>query len=157
MHATTLPTPVGPFSLVVAGDAVVAAGFAPDPADLEMPSGLMTGTGDLAAATAALHAYFDGDLHALDTVPVRRRGGAFRVAAWDTMRRIPPGQTVTYTELAGAAGNPRAARAASAACAQNLVPLVIPCHRVVRSDASLAGYYYGLPVKRWLLTHEGAA
>jgi methylated-DNA-[protein]-cysteine S-methyltransferase len=157
MYATTVPTPVGPFSLVVVDDGVVAAGFAADPADLEMPTGPLTGAGDLATATAALRAYFDGDLHALDSVPVRRRGGAFRVAAWDAMRRVPPGQTVTYTELAAAAGNPRAARAAGAACAQNLVPLVVPCHRVVRSDASLGGYYYGLPVKRWLLAHEGAA
>lgn len=157
MHATTVPTPIGPFSLVVAGGGVVAAGFAADPADLEMPTGQLTGTGDLAAATAALRDYFDGDLRALDSLPVRRKGGAFMVAAWDAMRRVPPGRTVTYTELAAAAGNPRAARAAGAACAQNLAPLVVPCHRVVRSDASLGGYYYGLSVKRWLLAHEGVA
>lgn len=156
MHATTVPTPVGPFSLVVAGDGVVAAGFAADPGDLELPSDPVTGTGDVAAAVAAIAAYFDGELHALDAVPVRRRGGAFRVAAWDAMRRVPPGRTITYTALAAAAGNPRAARAAGAACAQNLVPLLVPYHRVVRSDDSLGGYYYGLPVKHWLLVHEGA-
>jgi methylated-DNA-[protein]-cysteine S-methyltransferase len=156
MDAATVPTPVGPFSLVVAGDGVAAAGFAADPGDLEMPADPLTGTGDLAAAVAAVEAYFDGDLCALDAVPVRRQGGPFRVAAWDAMRRVPPGRTVTYTELAPAAGNPRAARAAGAACAHNLVPLLVPCHRVVRSDASLGSYYYGLPMKHWLLLHEGA-
>ena len=73
------------------------------------------------------------------------------------MRQVRPGSTVTYTELAGSAGNPRAARAAGAACAKNLVPLVVPCHRIVRSDGSLGGYYYGLAIKRWLLAHERVA
>ncbi|MFC7218530.1 methylated-DNA--[protein]-cysteine S-methyltransferase [Streptomyces polyrhachis] len=52
------------------------------------------------------------------------------------------------------AGRPDAARAAGAACAKNLVPLIVPCHRVRRSDGTLGGYYYGLDVKRRLLAHE---
>ncbi|WP_312878202.1 methylated-DNA--[protein]-cysteine S-methyltransferase [Lentzea indica] len=63
-----------------------------------------------------------------------------------------------YLYRAGRVGRkPWAARAAGAACAKNLVPLVVPCHRIVRSDGSLGGYYYGLAIKRWLLAHEGVA
>ncbi|MFI0724606.1 methylated-DNA--[protein]-cysteine S-methyltransferase [Streptomyces sp. NPDC021224] len=99
-------------------------------------------------------AYFDGTVEAIDALPVVQFGSDFRLAAWREMRRIRPGTTLGYRELAGRAGSPRAARAAGAACAYNLVPLVVPCHRVRRSDGSLGGYYYGLDVKRWLLAHE---
>ena len=67
-----------------------------------------------------------------------------------------PGRTVSYTQLAAQAGNPRAPRAAGAACAYNLIAPVVPCHRALRSDGSLGGYYYGLDRKTWLLRHEGA-
>jgi methylated-DNA-[protein]-cysteine S-methyltransferase len=71
------------------------------------------------------------------------------------MRAIAAGTTVSYADLAARAGAPRAARAAASACARNAVCLFIPCHRVVRSDGSLGGYYYGLATKRSLLAHEG--
>lgn len=157
MHTTTLPTPVGPFSLAVAADGVYAAGFTSDSSSLELPAKPVTGLGDVRAVTAAVRAYFDGDVHALDAIPVHQQGSPFTVSAWNSMRQVRPGSTVTYTELAGLAGNPGAARAAGAACAKNLVPLVVPCHRIVRSDGSLGGYYYGLAIKRWLLAHEGVA
>ena len=72
------------------------------------------------------------------------------------MREIPPGETITYAELAERAGNPRAVRAAGSACARNLIAPIVPCHRVVRSGESrnLGGYYYGLSTKEWLLEHE---
>ena len=67
------------------------------------------------------------------------------------------GTTVSYTELATAAGRPRAVRAAGSACATNPIPIVIPCHRVLRSDGSLGGYGGGLPAKRALLDLEQRA
>src|SRR5262249_32598833 len=67
------------------------------------------------------------------------------------------GATISYTGLAARAGIPGAARAAGAACAANLVAPVVPCHRALRSDGSLGGYYYGLERKEWLLRHQGAA
>lgn len=157
MHATTLPTPVGPFSLAMGALGVYAAGFTDDPSGLELPGQPVRGTGDLAAASAAVRAYFDGDLDALEAVPVHQQGGRFQLAAWAAMRRVRPGRTVTYAGLAGLAGNPLASRAAGAACAKNLVPLLVPCHRIMRSDGSVGGYYYGPTIKRWLLSHEGAA
>ncbi len=69
---------------------------------------------------------------------------------------IPPGRVATYAQVAGKAGNPRASRAAGNALNHNPVAIVVPCHRVVRSDGSLGGYGGGLPRKEWLLRHEGA-
>ena len=70
------------------------------------------------------------------------------------MRAVAPGTTVSYAMLATQAGNPGAPRAAGAACAANLIAPVVPCHRVLRTDGSLGGYYYGLDRKKWLLLHE---
>ena len=70
--------------------------------------------------------------------------------------RIPAGRVKTYTDVAKAAGNARASRAAGNALHKNPVAIIVPCHRVLRSDGSLGGYGGGLPVKEWLLRHEGA-
>ncbi len=69
---------------------------------------------------------------------------------------IPPGRVATYAQVAGKAGNPRASRAAGNALNHNPVAIVVPCHRVVRSDGSLGGYGGGVSRKEWLLQHEGA-
>jgi methylated-DNA-[protein]-cysteine S-methyltransferase len=111
---------------------------------------------DLPWLASPVAAYFDGDLQALDTIPVGQPGPASRQRLWAALRAVPPGRTVSYTELAARAGNPRAPRAAGAACAYNLIAPVVPCHRALRSDGSLGGYYYGLDRKTWLLRHEGA-
>ncbi|MBI4305777.1 MAG: methylated-DNA--[protein]-cysteine S-methyltransferase [Chloroflexi bacterium] len=80
----------------------------------------------------------------------------FFLKAWDACRSIPPGETRTYGWLAGAAGNPRAVRAAGQAMARNPLPLVIPCHRVVGSDGGLHGFggSIGLTMKQKLLELE---
>ena len=104
---------------------------------------------------SALRRYFEGDVGALDTLPVEQPGGPFRQAAWAAMRGIAAGDRWAYSELAAAAGRPAAVRAAGTACATNRVPLLVPCHRVVRSDGSLGNYFYGTDVKQWLLRHEG--
>ena len=83
-------------------------------------------------------------------------GGPVRRRMWAELRRVPAGATVSYTELATRAGSPKASRAAGSACASNLIAPMVPCHRVVRGDGGLGGYYYGLDRKEWLLRHEGA-
>lgn len=70
--------------------------------------------------------------------------------------RIPAGQVLSYTEVAAKAGNAKAGRAAGNALHNNPVAIVVPCHRILRGDGSLGGYAGGLPVKEWLLEHEGA-
>ncbi|MCQ8772404.1 methylated-DNA--[protein]-cysteine S-methyltransferase [Streptomyces telluris] len=163
MRSSTLPTPLGPFSLLTVEDGILAAGFTAEPNGLlaELPAPWREHEPVPAEVpepyASALAAYFDGEVEAIDALPVVQSGSGFRTAAWREMRRVRPGTTVSYQELAASAGKPGAARAAGAACAYNLVPLVVPCHRIRRSDGSLGGYYYGLAVKRWLLDHERGA
>lgn len=87
-------------------------------------------------------------------IPLDVRGTAFQERVWAELRKIPPGETRSYAEIAAAAGNPRAVRAAGSANGANNVAVLIPCHRVVRSDGSLGGYAYGLDIKRELLSRE---
>ena len=70
--------------------------------------------------------------------------------------KVPAGRYATYTQVAARAGRPKAARAAGNALHDNPVAIIVPCHRVLRGDGSLGGYGGGLPVKEWLLRHEGA-
>jgi len=152
----TVPSPAGELSLLVHDDVLVAAGFGTadeQHARLRMPPPLRR-VNDLGPFTAALTAYFDGNLTAMDDLPTRQPGGPFRQAAWKIMREIPSGTTITYGELAARAGSPLAARAAGSACALNLIAPIVPCHRVLRGGGALGGYAYGLSRKEWLLAHE---
>lgn len=161
LHGTTIGTTGGPFSVLVSAQgAVRAAGFTVDPESLlplihpslHQPVRLRTDLGPISRAVAS---YLDGELTAIDGVPVEQHTeGAFMAHAWRVLREVKPGQPVTYTGLAALAGRPLAVRAAAAACARNAVALFVPCHRVLRTDGSLGGYRYGLDVKRWLLRHE---
>lgn len=166
MNHTTLTTPVGPFTVVVdAAGTVTAAGFTADPALLILnpaaraaePSA--AATAGLRRAVDAVTAYLAGELTALDAVPVQApaTSGPVLLAAWQALRKVPPGRPVTYTALASAAGWPTAVRTAASACARNPVALFVPCHRVVRTNGGLGGYRWGLSVKQWLLAHEQGA
>jgi methylated-DNA-[protein]-cysteine S-methyltransferase len=155
LDASTLTTPVGELSLLARDGVLVAAGFA----DIETMHARighepLTERTDLGGLSRGVAAYLAGDLTAMDDLPVDQPGGAFRQAAWTAMRRVPAGETITYTKLAAGAGNPKAVRAVASACAQNLIAPIVACHRIVRTDGSLGGYYYGLPVKQWLIDHE---
>ena len=92
-----------------------------------------------------------------DELPVDLRGTAFQARVWEALRLIPPGQTRSYGQVAEAVGAPAAVRAVAGACAANRVALVVPCHRVVRSDGSPGGYRWGLEVKQALLAQERSA
>jgi methylated-DNA-[protein]-cysteine S-methyltransferase len=158
---STMDTPIGPFTAVVDADgAVLAAGWTAQPDDLLpliasrlRPTSLVHRT-DLGAVNTAVTAYHRGDLTAICDVPVQQRGGEFLEHTWQVLRAVPAGAPVSYTELAAKSGRPQAVRAAAAACARNPAALFVPCHRVLRSDGSLGGFRWGLPAKRWLLTHE---
>lgn len=107
-------------------------------------------------ASAAVARYVGGDLSALDDLPVDTGGTEFQRSVWAALRTIPLGQTWSYGQLAAAVGRGGAMRAVGSANGANPVSVVIPCHRVVRSDGSLGGYGGGLDRKAWLLSHEGA-
>lgn len=89
-------------------------------------------------------------------LPLDVRGTAFQRRVWQALREIPPGKTVTYTEIARAIGAPKAVRAVAGACAANTLAVAIPCHRVVRNDGSLSGYAWGVERKRALIEREAA-
>ncbi|GIJ80916.1 methylated-DNA-[protein]-cysteine S-methyltransferase [Micromonospora phaseoli] len=173
IDSTVIDTPVGPLAILAGPDgAVRAAGFTADPASLlplVHPSlrgeeGRRPALGeprqrpDLGPITTAVTAYLGGDLAAIDDVPVEQHtAGAFMSHAWQVLREVKPGDPITYTGYAALAGRPAAVRAAAAACARNAAALFVPCHRALRTDGTLGGYRWGLPVKRWLLDHERRA
>ena len=109
-----------------------------------------------ATVRAAVEAYFNGDLTALDGLAVKTGGTPFQRAVWAALRAIPHGETRTYGQLAAAIGSPRAVRAAGLANGQNPIAVIVPCHRVIGANGALTGYAGGIERKRWLLDHEGA-
>lgn len=155
---STVATPFGTMTLLGTESCLHAASFDTDVDEMRTRlhvslRGDAVRPGDSAAADA-LRRYVDGDVDALEAVTVSQPGGPFHTAVWAAMRRVKPGTTASYAELAARAGAPRAVRAAGTACARNAICLFVPCHRIVRSDGTLGGYYYGLDTKRGLLEHE---
>ncbi len=102
-----------------------------------------------------LDLYFEGKLTEFDLAIDWQLTGGFRGKVQRAINRIPYGQTRTYMEMARSAGNERAVRAAGTACGSNPIPIVVPCHRVLRSGGGLGGYGGGLPMKEELLKLEG--
>lgn len=157
----TVETPIGPFTAVVDADgAVIASGWTAEVGELTpvihptlRPAELRQ-RDSLGGLTRVITAYHEGDLAAIDTVPVRQQSGEFLMHAWDVLRKVPAGAPITYTEYAATSGRPDATRAAANACARNAAALFVPCHRIYRIGGALGGFRWGLPVKRWLLDHE---
>ncbi len=106
-------------------------------------------------ARRELDLYFAGELTEFDLPLDWRLSKDFRRRVLRAIARIPYGQTRSYTQMATKAGNERAVRAAGTACGSNPLPLVVPCHRVLRSGGALGGYGGGLPMKEGLLRLEG--
>ena len=102
-----------------------------------------------------LDLYFEGKLTEFDLPLDWRLSRDFRRRVLRGIARIPYGQTRTYTQMAKGAGNERAVRAAGSACGSNPIPVVVPCHRVLRTSGALGGYGGGLPMKEALLRLEG--
>lgn len=102
-----------------------------------------------------LEEYFAGRRTEFD-VPLDLRGTAFQLRVWRALGKIPFGEVRSYAEVARAVRRPRAVRAVGAANGANPVPVILPCHRVIRSDGGLGGYSAGLETKRRLLAFERA-
>lgn len=157
----TVDTPDGPFTLLVdEQQLVLSSGWTAERTSIlerlapaHRPAEVADGQVD---AADAVRAYYDGDLAAIDAVPVRQFGTPLQRTGWDALRTIAPGEPLTYTSFAVALGNPRAVRAAASICARNAPALFVPCHRVLRSDGTLGGFAWGLPVKASLLEREAA-
>ena len=161
LSKATLKTPVGSLYLISHEHLLLASGFSnfrdlTNQLDDEDRDQGISEVKRLPIISDLLDDYFSGDLKALDGISVRQPGEKFSQSAWKAMRKVSPGKTISYGELAKRAGSADAVRAAGSACARNLIALVVPCHRIVKTGGALGNYAYGLPVKEWLLRHEGA-
>ena len=105
---------------------------------------------------AYVRAYFAGDKTALANISCDQTGTEFQQRVWRVIGDIPYGQTISYKQLAESSGNAAAVRAAGTICGLNRLILLIPCHRVLKSDGSVGSYLYGTKIKESLLRHEGA-
>lgn len=160
MRSWTTDTPAGAFTVLAEHDTVYASGWTTDLDSLVavMAPALRPHTidacADLGRISDAVRSYADGDVFAVDHIPVRQTSGPFISHAWNVLRDVPAGTTLSYAAFAAKCGRPTAVRAAASACSRNAAALFVPCHRVVSANGSLHGFRYGLSPKGWLLEHE---
>lgn len=149
-YQARIPTLFAILGIRCTTDAITGIDFLP----LNTPS--LTPQNDLAKQIQEAIQHYLQDSTQLDQLPLQLAGTPFQQKVWQAISRIPPGQTLTYTELAQQVGS--GARAVANACGANPIPLFIPCHRVVAANG-LGGFMKGrksdsLNIKRWLLDHE---
>lgn len=160
MYAVTATTPDGEFHLLLDEREVVrASGFGSLAALRErLPLDLRRQPLQVLPDHDYLHqvaTYYAGDAAALAAIPREQSGSAFQRRVWAAISDIPYGAVRPYKVLAAMAGKPAAIRAAGTACGQNRLILLVPCHRVVKSDGGLGNYLYGPAIKAALLAREG--
>jgi O-6-methylguanine DNA methyltransferase len=159
MRSQTLDTPDGPFTIVESADGdVVASGWSADIRAVSARAGIPPESviaGESHSAPA-VRSFYEGDATGIAAVPVRSKGTDFQEKVWEYLRSIPAGEVRTYSEVAAALGRPRAFRAVAQACGRNPAGLFVPCHRVVAAGGALAGFAWGINVKKKLLAREAA-
>ena len=159
----TVETPLGWALVAATGRGICMTGLADDRDSLvaalkqRFPAAVVVaGDGELKHWVDRIVGFITAPGHNLD-LPLDIQGTAFQARVWRALQKIPLGRTATYTESAAAIGQPRAVRAVAQACATNKLALLVPCHRVIRSDGELGGYRWGVERKRTLLASERAA
>jgi AraC family transcriptional regulator of adaptative response/methylated-DNA-[protein]-cysteine methyltransferase len=162
IDCTLLDTTLGRTLIGCTPQGVCLVAFADDDADLlaeahaRFPDARVELTAAIAEMAETTRAFIDGCAAAAAVLPpLDLRGTAFQRRVWEALQAIPAGETRTYSQLAVAIGRPTAVRAVASACGANPVAVLVPCHRVIASDGSLAGYRWGLARKRALLEREG--
>ena len=158
----TLDTPVGTLLLAATEQGLVRVAYDVEGHDAVLATlasrvspRVLAAPGRLDPVARELDEYFAGSRRAFDVPLDRRLSSGFRAEVLRHLPEIGYGHTESYAQVAAAAGNARAVRAVGSACATNPLPVVVPCHRVVRSDGSIGGYAGGPAAKRALLTLEG--
>ncbi|MGI9335072.1 MAG: methylated-DNA--[protein]-cysteine S-methyltransferase [Gammaproteobacteria bacterium] len=154
MLYTTHPSPIGELVLATNGQALATILFPTEQRGHPQP-GWRRDDALFAHARAQLDAYFAGELRTFD-LALDLAGTPFQCAVWEALLDIPYGETTSYGALATRIGRPKASRAVGSANGSNPLPIVVPCHRVIGANGDLTGFGGGLPIKRWLLRHEGA-
>lgn len=160
----TVDTPVGALLLAATEEGLVRLAFEREGHDAVLQEladrigpRVLRAPGLLDAAAREIDEYFAGSRHRFELPLDWRLARGFRLDVLTELRRIPYGRTRSYAQVATAAGRPRAIRAAGTACATNPLPIVVPCHRVVRTDGSVGAYRGGTEAKRLLLDLEATA
>jgi methylated-DNA-[protein]-cysteine S-methyltransferase len=158
---TVEDSPVGALTLAATPDGVVRIGFGDEDrmlADLatHVSARVVRLPARLDDLRRQLDEYFAGRRRRFDLPLDRRLSHGYRLTVLEQLSDVPFGQTVSYKDLAERTGNPKASRAVGTAMATNPIPIVVPCHRVLRTGGALGGYGGGLDAKVWLLRHEGA-
>ena len=160
----TMDTPVGPLLLAATDQGLVRVAFAREDHDAVLQSladrispRVLRFPARLDVAARELDEYFTGQRHRFDLPLDWRLSAGFRRAVLSHLPDIGYGHTASYATVAQLAGSPKAFRAVGTACATNPLPVVVPCHRVVRADGGMGGYRGGPEAKRTLLTLETAA
>jgi methylated-DNA-[protein]-cysteine S-methyltransferase len=154
-------TPIGPLTVAATPLGLVRVGFGDgdtvaDELATQVSPRVVRLPGRLDDVRRQLDEYFAGRRHDFDVPIDRRLSRGYRLKVLEALSRVPYGAIVTYKDLAVATDNPGAVRAVGTAMATNPIPIVVPCHRVVRSGGSLGNYGGGPETKAWLLRHEGA-
>lgn len=158
-----LDSPVGPLLVAVTGAGLCRVAFEVEGHDAvveelarRIGSRVLRAPGRLDPVARELEGYFAGTARVFDTPVDLRLASGFRRTVLQRLALVPYGERIGYAGLAAAVGNPGASRAVGTACATNPVPLVLPCHRVVRGDGTYGAYRGGSRVKRFLLEFEAA-
>ncbi|SDT30823.1 methylated-DNA-[protein]-cysteine S-methyltransferase [Friedmanniella luteola] len=161
---TTTDSPYGPLLLAATRQGLVRLAFAREDHDAvlarlaaRVSPRVLRAPGRLDGVRRQLDEYFAGTRREFAVDVDLQLSSGYRRTVLDHLRGLPYGRTESYTEVARATASPRAVRAVGSACATNPVPVVVPCHRVLRSDGSLGGYVGGLEVKTSLLALEAGA
>jgi methylated-DNA-[protein]-cysteine S-methyltransferase len=159
---TDTDTPIGPLMLAATPQGLVSIGFGDHDDDFaehlaaRVSPRVLRAPARLDAVRRQLDEYFAGRRHDFDVALDWRLSKGFRHKVLEELVQVPYGHTVSYKELAERAGSPTASRAVGSAMATNPIPIIVPCHRVLRTGGDLGGYGGGLDAKVWLLHLEGA-
>jgi methylated-DNA-[protein]-cysteine S-methyltransferase len=154
-------TPIGPLTLAATPEGLVRVGFGGEDRVLdelaaEVSPRVVRLPARLDDVRHQLDEYFEGRRRRFEVRLDRRLSHGYRREVLEALSEVPYGETVSYKDLAVRTGNPGASRAVGGAMATNPIPIVVPCHRVLRSGGALGGYGGGIDVKVWLLRLEGA-
>jgi AraC family transcriptional regulator of adaptative response/methylated-DNA-[protein]-cysteine methyltransferase len=159
----TVPTPLGWALVAATGRGICMTALCDDRESLAAALRQRFPQAQLVAEDAGLKQWADRIVRFITApeqnldLPLDIRGTAFQARVWRALQKIPLGKTASYTEIAATLGQPKAVRAVAQACAANKLALIVPCHRVIRSDGDLGGYRWGQERKQALLDRERAA
>jgi methylated-DNA-[protein]-cysteine S-methyltransferase len=141
-------TPIGNFFMILEEDIVIKSGFGKSKYNLPEINNH--------PYKKIIDQYFAGKIKTLSKIKYTQSSTEFTNKVWNAISQIPYGKTISYKDLAKNADKPKAIRASASACGKNKIALIIPCHRVVRSDGTIGEYLYSPKIKQFLLKFEAS-